>query len=158
MPAWIDRRRHDAPASSLLRVAALAASGLAAAACSEAPREQSAPPPVEAATVDPREAALARGQALFEANCASCHGTGALGDGPMAATLAVKPANILEHLGDHSYEDMVKMVAEGIPPAMAPAVIGSDDVRLVLNYVWTLVPNDERARLRALQEQAAEEH
>jgi hypothetical protein len=76
----------------------------------------------------------------------------------MAATLAVKPANILEHLGDHSYEDMVKMVGEGIAPAMPPAVIGSDEVRLVLNYVWTLVSTEERARLRALQEQAAEEH
>jgi mono/diheme cytochrome c family protein len=127
-----------------------------AAGCSEAP--QPAPPQAEAASVDPREAALARGQSLYEAHCASCHGTGALGDGPLAATLAVAPANILEHLGDHSYEDMVRMVGEGIPPAMPAAVIGSDDVRLVLNYVWTLVPGDERARLRALQEQAAEEH
>ena len=129
-----------------------------AAACSEAPQEQPAPPQAEAAAVDPRAEALARGQSLFEANCASCHGTGGLGDGPMAATLAVKPANILEHLGDHSYEDMVRMVGEGIPPAMPPAVIGSGDVRLVLNYVWTLVPDEERARLRALQEQAGEGH
>jgi mono/diheme cytochrome c family protein len=136
-------------------VLAIAGAGLA---CSEPPQEQAAPPQAEVAAVDPRAEALARGRLLYEGNCASCHGTGALGDGPMAATLAVKPANILEHLGDHSYEDMVKMVGEGIPPAMPPASIASDDVRLVLNYVWTLVSVDERARLRALQEQAAEGH
>jgi len=128
------------------------------AACSGASQEQPAARQAEAAAVDPREEALARGRSLFEANCASCHGTGALGDGPAAAALAVKPANILEHLGDHSYEDMVRMVGEGIPPAMPPAAIGSEEVRLVLNYLWTLVPVEERARLRALQEQAAEEH
>jgi high-affinity iron transporter len=110
------------------------------------------------AAVDPRVEALDRGRMLYEANCASCHGAGALGDGPLAATLPVKPANILEHFGDHSYEDMVRMVGEGIEPAMPPALIRSDDVRLVLNYVWTLVPEADRPRLRALQEQAAEEH
>jgi len=108
--------------------------------------------------VDPRAEALARGRLLYEGNCASCHGPGALGDGPLAAGLPVAPANILEHLGDHSYEDMVRMVGEGIPPAMPPAAIGSDDVRLVMNYVWTLVPESERGLLRSLQEQAAEAH
>jgi high-affinity iron transporter len=127
--------------------------------CAE-PAQQEPPAQLEAAapTPDPRAEALARGESLYQANCASCHGAGALGDGPMAATLPVKPANILEHLGDHSYEDMVRMVGEGIAPAMPPAVIDSDEVRLVLNWVWTLVSTEERARLRALQEQAAEEH
>lgn len=112
----------------------------------------------EATALDQRTQAFDRGRELFEANCASCHGSGALGDGPLAASLPVQPANILEHLGDHSYEGMVTMVVEGIPPAMPPAGMGSDDVRLVLNYVWTLVPEAERGRLRALQELAAEEH
>jgi hypothetical protein len=70
----------------------------------------------------------------------------------------VAPANIMEHLGDHTYEDMVRMVGEGIPPAMPPAAIGRDDLRLVVNYIWTLVPESERGRLRALQAIAAEEH
>jgi mono/diheme cytochrome c family protein len=112
----------------------------------------------EAAASDPRAEALARGRLLYEANCATCHGSGALGDGPAAAGLPVPAANILEHLGDHSYEGMVTMVVEGIPPAMPPAPIDRDDVRLVLNYVWTLVPESDRGRLRALQEMAAEEH
>lgn len=76
----------------------------------------------------------------------------------MAASLSVEPANIIEHFGDHTYEDMVRMVGEGIAPAMPPAVIGASEVRLVLNYVWSLVPESDRARLRALQATATEEH
>lgn len=125
--------------------------------CGGAAQEQPTGEP-DAAAPDPRAEALARGRLLYEAHCATCHGGGALGDGPAAAGLPVPPANILEHLGDHSYEGMVTMVAEGIPPAMPPASIDRDDVRLVLNYVWTLVPEADRGRLRALQEMAAEEH
>lgn len=126
--------------------------------CSGAAQEETAAESVAAATADPRAEALARGKRLYEANCATCHGAGALGDGPAASGLPVQPANILEHLGDHGYEDMVRMVGEGIPPAMPPAPIDAGDVRLVLNYVWTLVPEADRPRLRALQEMAAEEH
>jgi mono/diheme cytochrome c family protein len=136
---------------SLLVLGSLACSGTAQ---QEPPADQ----PDAQAAVDPRAEALARGRLLYEGNCASCHGQGALGDGPLAASLPVAPANILEHLGDHSYEDMVKMVGEGIPPAMPPATIRSDDVRLVMNYVWTLVPESQVGLLRSLQEQAAESH
>ena len=35
-----------------------------------------------------------QGLPLFRAYCASCHGTGGKGDGPMAASLKVKPADL----------------------------------------------------------------
>lgn len=35
-----------------------------------------------------------QGPALFKAYCASCHGTGGKGDGPMATSLKVKPADL----------------------------------------------------------------
>ena len=35
-----------------------------------------------------------RGAALFAENCAACHGTQAVGDGPMAATLATPPRDL----------------------------------------------------------------
>jgi mono/diheme cytochrome c family protein len=136
---------------SLLVFAQLACSG-------PGPDDAAADEPEVTTAVDPRAEALARGRLLYEGNCASCHGAGALGDGPLAASLPVAPANIMEHLGDHTYEDMVRMVGEGIPPAMPPAAIGRDDLRLVVNYIWTLAPESERGRLRALQAIAAEEH
>lgn len=35
-----------------------------------------------------------RGQRLFADHCATCHGLGAVGDGPMAAVLSVGPADL----------------------------------------------------------------
>jgi mono/diheme cytochrome c family protein len=150
-------RRCRGPRPRIARALGCSLLVFAPLACSDSAREE--PVAEQAASVaDARADALERGRVLYDGNCASCHGAGALGDGPLAASLPVAPANILEHLGDHSYEDMVRMVGEGIPPAMPPAAIGSDDVRLVMNYVWTLVPESERGLLRSLQEQAAEAH
>lgn len=47
-------------------------------------------------TLSKREEIVARGQRSFIRNCASCHGTGAQGDGPVAATLKVEPANLTQ--------------------------------------------------------------
>lgn len=110
------------------------------------------------APVDPRVLELAAGLALYEENCQICHGRTGLGDGGGGVGLAVKPANIREHFGDHSFDEMVARVVAGIPPAMPAAPISEDEVRLALSYIWSTIPDSAQARLRALQEQAAEEH
>ena len=38
--------------------------------------------------------AIERGRTLFEQHCASCHGKTGRGDGPAAATLAIKPPDL----------------------------------------------------------------
>lgn len=40
--------------------------------------------------------AQSAGEALFMENCVACHGTAGQGDGPLAAGLATKPANLTE--------------------------------------------------------------
>ena len=95
---------------------------------------------------------VAQGQALYEANCLACHGEGALGDGPMAGGLPVPPPSILEHLAHHTQAQLVQIIQDGLPPAMPPVALNEEEVQLVVDYVWTLVPESEVAALRAMQE------
>ncbi|MEX1258008.1 MAG: cytochrome c [Gemmatimonadota bacterium] len=83
---------------------------------------------------------LAQGRTLYEANCMECHGTGATGNGPLAATLPIQPPSILDHLAHHTEEVLLRMVQTGIPPAMPPMALGDDDARLLFGYLESLLP------------------
>jgi hypothetical protein len=96
---------------------------------------------------------IAAGRDLYQANCAMCHGDGALGDGPMAASLPVQPPSILEHLGHHTGAQLLGLIRNGVPPAMPPAPLSEEEVQSVVDYVWTLVPESEAAALRAMRDQ-----
>jgi mono/diheme cytochrome c family protein len=101
------------------------------------------------------EAELSGGQALFEANCAMCHGTDARGAGPLAASLPIQPPSILEHLGHHTEDQLIRLVQAGIPPAMPPAPITAEEIRQVIEYAWTLLPEAQRASMRATRDSVA---
>ena len=79
--------------------------------------------------------AVARGAARFASECARCHGTQARGDGPDAAALAKKPANLAEHAMHHPQGNLFWWIAHGIEgtpmPAFAP--------RLSEREIWELV-------------------
>lgn len=98
------------------------------------------------------------GRALYEAHCVACHGAAFRGDGPLASTLPVPPANIVEHLGDHAPEEIVRRVAEGIPPAMPAAPLTSDEIESVIDYVWSTLPDSTQSRLEAARLLMMEEH
>ena len=117
---------------------ALACAALLAAACSSG-------------SEDP---AIAAGHALYEAECQMCHGERALGDGPMAASLPVAPVSLIEHQGHHTMAELTRLVISGIPPAMPPAAVSEEELGLIIDYVWTLVPADQVAALRGMQRQA----
>lgn len=72
-----------------------------------------------AAESDPREGDAKNGARLFRLHCASCHGPGALGDGPLADGLEVPPENLRDggYLWAHTDEDFIRIVTGGGPAA-----------------------------------------
>ena len=76
-------------------------------------------PPQAAARPNPvpaTAASAARGEALFQTHCAACHGTGGEGDGPAAAGLEPRPANLREMSAHHSDGDLAWKIAHGRGP------------------------------------------
>jgi copper resistance protein D len=88
-------------------------------------------------------ATIARGSAAYAANCVQCHGLHGRGDGPSAATLPIRPVDLVEHAAHHRPGDLFWRIARGIPQTPMPAF----SPRLSDEELWTLVQY-----LRALSE------
>lgn len=86
------------------------------------------PNPVKA-----NNASRARGKKLFAANCASCHGASARGDGSAGAALNPRPADLTAMAGQHPDGDFAWKIARGRGPM--PAWNG----RLSEKNIWDLV-------------------
>jgi len=86
------------------------------------------PNPVKASN-----ASRARGKKLFAANCASCHGASARGDGPAGAALNPRPADLTVMAGQHPDGDFAWKIANGRGPM--PAWNG----QLSEKNIWDLV-------------------
>jgi putative copper resistance protein D len=85
---------------------------------------------------------VARGRPLYVENCALCHGAGGAGDGPAAAGLAIRPADLTAaHLLAHPPGDLFWWISRGRANGAMPgfAAIISPDRR------WDLI-NFLRAR------------
>ncbi|MFN8662588.1 MAG: copper resistance protein CopC [Thermomicrobiales bacterium] len=86
--------------------------------------------------------AVSRGEELFAQNCVACHGPGAKGDGPGAATLKVKPADLTGgHSLMHSDDDYAYWVENGIAGTDMPGFgdkLDPEQIRDVISYVRSL--------------------
>jgi mono/diheme cytochrome c family protein len=66
-------------------------------------------------------ATIAAGRALYEANCAICHGPRGLGDGPAAFTLSPRPVNLQLHVPQHAEGEVHYWISEGVVGTGMPA-------------------------------------
>jgi putative copper resistance protein D len=79
------------------------------------------------ASAEPYAAAsVARGAALYTENCALCHGATGRGDGPAAASLPIRPADLTQpHLFAHSPGDLFWWVSHGMDEGVMPGFAGA---------------------------------
>jgi mono/diheme cytochrome c family protein/uncharacterized membrane protein len=83
------------------------------------------------------EESIARGAMLFSQNCAICHGESGRGDGPVAPTLPLQPANLYDHIPFHPDQFFFGVISKGLSGVM-PAFegqISEEDRWNILNYL-----------------------
>jgi len=82
---------------------------------------------------------IVRGASIYADNCAACHGTAGKGNGPAAAGLPIRPANLTEpHLFVHSPGDLFWWVSHGRANGAMPgfeAVLKPSQRWDVINFV-----------------------
>lgn len=66
-------------------------------------------------------ATKAAGRALYQPNCAVCHGPKGLGDGPAAFTLVPRPFNLQVHVPQHAPGELFYWVTNGVASTAMPA-------------------------------------
>jgi mono/diheme cytochrome c family protein len=106
-------------------------------------------PPEAAGRVNPLggdPTAVSEGVALFQSNCASCHGEHADGHGDAAAGLAPPPANFrgTDVLARHSDAYLFYRLTEGKPGTAMPSFRGALAERerwAVIAYLRSLAPD-----------------
>ena len=84
-------------------------------------------------------ASIEHGARLYAGNCALCHGDGGKGDGPAAAALTVRPADLTEpHLFAHTEGDLFWWVSRGKADGVMPGfdnVLRPADRWDVINFI-----------------------
>lgn len=86
---------------------------------------------------------IVRGRDLYGPNCASCHGAGGRGNGPAAAALRIKPADLtMPHLWEHADGDLFWWLSHGMDDPEGglamPGFAGSlspDDLWALIDYI-----------------------
>jgi copper transport protein len=87
--------------------------------------------------ISPTATSVALGRGLYAENCAQCHGDEGKGDGPLAETLAVPPADFDIHIPLHTDEFFFRVMTNGLGDIMPGfgTVMSEDDLWNMLNFL-----------------------
>ncbi len=87
---------------------------------------------------------VARGRTIYQAECQACHGITGGGDGPAAAGLNPRPADLRIHMAaGHTDGQLFNWISDGFTGTAMPAFkksLSEDDRWHVINFLRTLVP------------------
>jgi copper transport protein len=83
------------------------------------------------------EESIARGRMLFSANCTQCHGESGRGDGPLASSLPIPPANLYDHIPYHPDQFFFGVITNGLSGVMPSfeAQLSEEDRWNILNFL-----------------------
>jgi copper transport protein len=83
-------------------------------------------------------ASVARGRELYQQQCVVCHGLNARGDGPLAASLNPRPADLRVHVAQHTEGQLWLWLTDGFPGSAMPAfrtTLSDEDRWNIINYL-----------------------
>ena len=112
-----------------------------------APAPAPAAPSAPAAPTGNLRGDAAAGAQLYATYCASCHGPGGKGDGPIAQTLKPPPANHTDHvyMGSLTDQHLYQVISQGgasvgKSPMMAPwgGVVNEEGIRDLIAFIRKL--------------------
>jgi len=83
---------------------------------------------------------IMRGASLFATSCAACHGAEARGDGPLATSLPIRPADLTAaHFWAHTEGDLYWYISHGIEAAPARPAMPAFGDKLSSGNIWALI-------------------
>jgi copper transport protein len=90
---------------------------------------------------------IERGRMLFMNNCVQCHGETGRGDGPLAASLPIQPANLYLHVPFHPDQFFFGIMTKGLSGVMPSfeSSISEEDRWNILNFLRAQFGNPDPA-------------
>ncbi|TAK20716.1 MAG: c-type cytochrome [Chloroflexota bacterium] len=116
----------------------------------EAQRMAAARGPIPIAIDDP---GLERARLIYQQTCASCHGLGGRGDGPLGRTLTPRPADLRIHVDQHRESQLFGFLRDGVPGTAMPAFRGQvedDDMWRLVAFIKGFAEDGPRAAQTAV--------